>query len=139
MTQEGIEELKAKGRENSRRYRLKKKLEGQAKCTPKKKITAMTGAQKTAAYRARKRMTQEGTDELRARGRAYSARNREKNKKKNLRTDGNHVKPGDGYSSSQPDELISGACQSLMSEALYGFDMDESDVSEQYLMDIHQV
>ena len=85
----------------------------------------MTSAQKSAAYRARKRMTQEGVAELRARGRLYSARHREKNKKKGPRTDGTHLKTGGRDSSAQPDELINGGCKSLMNEALYEFDMDE--------------
>ena len=127
MTPEGIEELKRRGRENSRRYRLKKKLEGQAKSIPKKKSTAMTSAQKSAAYRARKRMTQEGIAELRARGRLHSARHREKNKKKNQGTYNTHLKAGGGDSSAQPpDELINGECKSLLSEALFEFDMDEA-------------
>ncbi len=128
VTQEGLEELRARGRENSRRYRLKKKLAGQATSTPTKKSTAMTSAQKMAAYRARKRMTQKGIDELRAKGRANSARYRGKQKEKK-KNPSDHLKPCDGYDCQPPDELVSDVCKSLMSEApVDGFDLDSLDL-----------
>ncbi len=119
-TDEGTEELKAKGRENSRRYRLKKK----AMSAPITKRHAMTSAQRTAAYRARKRMTQEGVDELRAKGRVHMARLREKKQKQKSPRDHLHLKPCDGYDCQPPD--VSDACKSLMSAAPHGFDTDGS-------------
>lgn len=77
MTQEGKDELRAKSCVYTQTYRMKKKkleLEGRKVSKMKKKHPAMTSAQKSRAYRARKRMTKEGTEELRARGRVYNKR-----------------------------------------------------------------
>ena len=83
QTKEGVDELRAKARAYSKKYRMKKKgLDAQTTATPKAKRPAMTGAEKAAAYRARKRMTIEGREELRARSRASSRKWRMKNKMK---------------------------------------------------------
>lgn len=69
ITQEGVDELRAKARAYSKKYRMKKKALDEAGI-----------AEKSAARQARKRMAAERLEEMRAKSRASSEKHRMKKK-----------------------------------------------------------
>ena len=73
MTKEGVDELKTKARIYSKKYRMKKNASDA-------RTMNMTSAQRSAAYRARMKSTDNGLEKLRAESRASSRRYRMKNK-----------------------------------------------------------